>query len=68
MYLISGSQFLDRVEILTANEVSPGPDLYFPVEDHCIVKLTDETFYLIGGYNGPYSYAFSIIFSLLSDM
>ena len=47
---VSDDGYLKRTEILSANEVSPGPDLPYPVRSHCIVQLSDDSFYLIGGY------------------
>ena len=49
---VSDGGDLKRTEIVSANEVSPGPDLPYPVELHCIVKLSDDSFYLIGGLDG----------------
>ena len=48
---VSDGNLLKRTELLSANEASPGPDLPYPVYGHCIVKLTDDSFYLIGGQN-----------------
>ena len=48
---VSDGDLLKRTEILSANEASPGPDLPYPVGYHCIVKLSDDSFYLIGGFN-----------------
>ena len=44
-----GAGRLKRTERVSENEASPGPDLPYPVDNHCIVKLSVDTFYLIGG-------------------
>ena len=42
---------LHRTEILTKGQVLTGPDLPYPVENHCIVKLSSDTFLLTGGHD-----------------
>ena len=51
-FVIDGNYdwYLKRTEKVSKNESSFGPDLPYPVGGHCIVKLSDDSFYLIGGY------------------
>ena len=47
--VVSDGGRLERTEIISKTEAFPGPDLPYPVDGHCIVKLSEESFYLLGG-------------------
>ena len=51
MYLEDGviTVPLKRTELISINQVSPGPDLPYPVHDHCIIKISEEDILLTGG-------------------
>ena len=46
--VVSDGGRLQRTEIISKDNLV-GPDLPYPVDGHCIVKLTEESFYLLGG-------------------
>ena len=65
---VSGDKKLKRTEIVSEYEASPGPDLPYPVSSHCIVRLSEESIYLIGGLIDEYADIIFLYFSICHDL
>ena len=50
-WFVSDGDYLKRTELISVDQVSPGPDLPHPVSRHCTIKISKDEMLLIGGYS-----------------
>jgi hypothetical protein len=68
-WVTGGSGFagaLDTTEILRFGEFIRGPDLPFPMSQHCVAKVDATRYFFAGGTGGDASTA--LMYDIVSDM